>query len=80
MDLIYVQWWDAHNRDGWTSTETAISECGPHAIDSVGWLIAKNDEHLTIAPHIAPHSVEGYMHIPISAIKKRKKLPNPLSK
>ena len=78
MDLIYVQWWDAHNRDGWTPIERAKDECVPHVIDSVGWLIAKNEDYITIAPHMAPNSVEGYISIPSSAIKKKKKLLNPL--
>ena len=50
MKAVYAKWRDSHNYGGWTNPK----QDGPYEVDiceSIGMLIAKNDDCLTIALH-----------------------------
>lgn len=71
--LIVVDWIDSHSNDGWESLEHKEKMCVPYPVRSVGWLIAKNDKHVTICSHIgfgASRAGNGHMTIPEAAITK----------
>ncbi len=78
MKLVLVEWFDSHSvGDGWKPLDELGTQCGPVLCRSVGWLVAEEDGHRMIVPHISAMDDEdtrsygnGEVSIPIRAIKK----------
>ena len=68
--LVLVEWLDSRRGEGWVrldELESTITRCR-----SVGWLIAKDAESLTLAGHLGenPDQCCGDLTIPRRAIRK----------
>jgi hypothetical protein len=53
MDLLLIEWVDAHSGKGWQELEDMRERNGPLHCRSVGWLISQNQEYVTIAAHLS---------------------------
>lgn len=68
--LVLVEWLDSRRGEGWVrlnELETTLSHCR-----SVGWIIAKDSESVTLAGHIGENPAQccGDLTIPKRAIQK----------
>jgi hypothetical protein len=68
--LVLVEWLDSRRGEGWVrldELESAVTRCR-----SVGWIIAKDKESVTLAGHIGenPDQCCGDLTIPKRAISK----------
>ncbi len=75
MKLVLIEWVDAHSHDRWVEIEVSVESCETALIRSVGWLLKKTKNCVTIAPHISKvgsidSHVSGDMTIPAKAIRK----------
>lgn len=77
--LVIVDWEDAWcNTDAWKSLESIIRDNQPRKCQSIGILLAKDKNTLTVVPHRFDIENETYqsgtgeMHIPAKAVKKIK--------
>lgn len=70
MDLVLIDWVDAHGFNGWNKIEEVRENNKLFPCKSVGWLIAKSKDSVTVASHIGGHNVDGDMSIPRRAITK----------
>jgi len=86
MDLVLVEWLDAHSGRGWQTIEQLESAAEPLRCRSVGWLVRRTRECVVIASHIsgaeqaeqgATISGQGDMMIPRVAITRIRKLRQP---
>ena len=67
--LLWVEWVDSVHYNGWT----AMEELPIHDLNcrSVGWLIAEDEESITIIAHDGGKNAMGDMTIPKVAITGR---------
>ncbi len=71
LNPVVIYWVDSTGTHGWNSKDTEKSdmEC-----ISVGHLISKSSDRVTIIQNIAPHQHGNRMEIPLCAVKKIKRL------
>ncbi len=81
MKLILVEWIDTHAGRGWQSIDDLKDHCTPLSCRSVGWILAKRNGHIVIAPHLSGYDNDdivtqgrGDLAIPEQMIKKMKVL------
>lgn len=68
MKLVVVRWVDSHKTDGW---QVKQADCKALEIVSVGWIIAKSKDAITIAAHKSEEETQQYcnaMTIPRKSI------------
>lgn len=68
--LVLVEWLDSNRGEGWVrleELESKITHCR-----SVGWLVAKDAESLTLASHLGDNPAQccGDLSIPRRAVRK----------
>lgn len=65
MNLVLVNWRDAAggNRSGWRTLESMKGD-GLHACQSVGFLLRRTDEFITVVPHVSLDQGDGEISIP----------------
>lgn len=78
-DLVFVEWLDSRRGEGWVrlaELESGVTHCR-----SVGWIIAKDSDSVTLASHIGenPEQCCGDITIPKKAILTLIQIPNPKS-
>jgi len=78
MDLVVVEWIDAHSGKGWQDLHEIQDHIGPLYCRSVGWVVAKTAKYLMIVPHLSGERNgnvtvcgSGDLAIPISTIVKK---------
>lgn len=74
--MLLVEWTDSHQKGGWTNDpiEAAI----PLVCRSVGWLISKTRDAITLAANTVPSLPQqrsGEMTIPVRNIVRARALP-----
>lgn len=69
-ELVYLEWVDSAGYTGWQKLETLQHNMDALSIKSVGWIVAENQDILTIVPHISPSSGCGDLTIPKAVITK----------
>jgi hypothetical protein len=69
MKLVLVNWNDAAggNKTGWRTLDSMKGD-GLHAVQSVGFLLRKTDELVTVVPHVSGEQGDGEIDIPCSWI------------
>jgi hypothetical protein len=69
MKLVLVNWNDAAggNKTGWRTLDSMKGD-GLHAVQSVGFLLRKTDELVTVVPHVSGERGDGEIDIPCSWI------------
>jgi hypothetical protein len=69
MKLVLVNWHDAAggNKSGWRNLESMKSDT-LHPVQSVGFLLRKTDELVTVVPHVSGEQGDGEIDIPCSWI------------
>lgn len=70
--MIYVKWVDSALTSDWT--EAPNSKTGVVEIESIGYLILEDDEHIEIAQNMSTFHKCAIMAIPKAVIKERKEL------
>lgn len=77
MQLVLIEWIDAHGRDGWRALEDIQQSCRPLNCRSVGWLVAKKNGMTLLTPSLSGTdnnkivtNGDGHMAIPNVCIKK----------
>lgn len=75
LDLVLVEWLDAHAGRGWQTADQIRNAAEPLYCRSVGWLVAENADCKVIVPHISGEksgewllSGSGDLTIPVKAI------------
>jgi hypothetical protein len=70
LQLVLVEWIDSRRGEGWTRLEDLLGDCAATKCKSVGWIIAKNTESLTLAGHLGenPDQCCGDMTIPLRSV------------
>lgn len=68
MELVLVEWLDSRRGEGWVRLDElagTVTKCR-----SVGWIVAKDEESLTLAGHLGkdPEQCCGDLTIPKRAI------------
>lgn len=73
-EMVLVEWIDAESEDAWTNVEDVDHSITP--IMSVGWLVYKDEESLSVALNhdVKNDSVSCMMKIPMGMIVSIKKL------
>jgi hypothetical protein len=68
--LVLVEWLDSRRGEGWTRLEDIQSDCLPTKCRSVGWIVFKDSNSITIAGHLGenPQQCCGDMTIPNRSI------------
>lgn len=69
MKLVLVNWVDAAggNKSGWRNLESMKNDT-LHPVQSVGFLLRKTDELITVVPHVSGDQGDGEIDIPLSWI------------
>lgn len=73
-DLILVEWNDSARSEGWHFLEGIPDR--PHPVLSIGWILVKTRDHVTLVPHIAANKdgdfdqFLGTLCIPRHAVKR----------
>lgn len=76
MQLVLIEWKDAHGKDGWASLDKLRESCRPLRIRSVGWLIAKQNGYTLLTAALSGEkdnvivNGDGHMAIPNCDIQK----------
>lgn len=73
--LVHVTWADSASYDAGWKSNGKVADMVPSYIDSVGWVVAETDGHLTLGAHISDQGhVTGEMCIPKGCILKRRRV------
>lgn len=69
--LVYVEWIDSEMVEGWQPVEDVSPEF--ESVHTIGWLVAENDQGVTIAAHLDETGKRtcDVMRIPHVAILRR---------
>jgi hypothetical protein len=69
MILVLVNWVDAAggNKSGWRTLDSMKND-KLHPVTSVGFLLRKTDELVTVVPHVSGDQGDGEIDIPLSWI------------
>lgn len=51
--LVLLEWVDSHKSNDWKDIELLADGCDHLHIRSIGWVIAENDDCITIVPHLS---------------------------
>lgn len=80
MRLVFVEWLDSRRGEGWACLDDLRADLQATRCKSVGWVISKDKESLTLAGHIAhnPEQVCGDMTIPMKAVIRIQDLREPV--
>ena len=77
FDLVLVEWVDSHSGRGWENLDNLKANCDLLYCRSVGWLVAKNRDAVTLVSNLSGESNDnvivngnGYMTIPARAVRK----------
>jgi hypothetical protein len=78
-DLVFVEWLDSRRGEGWVrlaEMESSVTRC-----KSVGWIVARDSDSVTLASHMGenPDQCCGDITIPKKAILTLIQLPMPKS-
>lgn len=71
--IVYIEWRDAFAGYNWAPVEVA-EQTEPSPCNSVGFLIADEEGHITLANSVSEDDVNGFIVIPTGMITKRVQL------
>lgn len=67
---VYIEWLDSNGMHGWNTKERVENDIESLLCVSVGLLLNKNDERVTIIQSESPFSYNNALAIPRIAVKK----------
>lgn len=73
-DLVVVEWWDSHERSGWTQDDPVAEAFVCH---SAGWLVGESKTAIVVAANVVREGTPqrcGDMTIPRASIKRMTKI------
>jgi hypothetical protein len=86
MPLMLIEWIDSHSSagGGWSQLDDLKTAAIPMYCRSVGWLVAKENSHIVLVPHLCgaseenpDHCGKGELTIPMRCITRMTMLTVP---